>query len=116
VKLRSHQLSADFNNQYNLLKILKLGGGVIFCYAIIRNKNGKSAVYFLDTALSNYRGPTICRDHPILSIVVQSALDHRFFGVSNFFDHSNESVLLKFLKSCDIAFISVKLRNRDSIY
>jgi hypothetical protein len=63
-----------------------------FCYALIRNNINNSAIFSLNAALLNFRGNTIYRGHPILSIVVRYAIDHRFFGVSKNCDHSNVSV------------------------
>ncbi|MHA1942232.1 MAG: hypothetical protein ACW97P_11025, partial [Candidatus Hodarchaeales archaeon] len=74
------------------------GKGVLACYALIRNEIKKSAVYFLYAALSNSGGATICRGHPILWIVVRYATDHRFFGISKFFDPSNVSKFFQYQK------------------
>ena len=46
--------------------------GVIFCYALIRNNINNSAICSSNAALLNFKGPTTCRGHPILSIVVLS--------------------------------------------
>jgi hypothetical protein len=72
----------------------------IFCYALIQNNINNSAIYSLNAALLNYRGPTTCRDHPILSIVVLSTADHRFFKGPKIFAISNGSAKYSVYKNC----------------
>jgi hypothetical protein len=79
--------------------------------ALIRNDINNSVIYSSNAALLSCRGPTICRGHPVLWIVVRYVTDHKFFGVSKFFDHSNIGAKIHRLKKFQISDIFTGIRN-----
>ena len=63
-------INYGFQHPIEFVENLEIRGGVIACYALIRNNLNDSAIYSLNDALLNCRGSTICSGHLILSHVV----------------------------------------------